>query len=211
MNLLVILISLIIIIVIFYYFNFYRYFNIRYIQNNNNSIKNYAKLDRIKCSSKIIVSMSCRPSNINEIKPMLISLLEQTIKIDEIVLNIPYTTNGGETYIVDKENEKIVNVYRCGADYETENNIIPTLLREGEYGTIIIVLDENVIYGQTFLETLLKKSLENNNCAILFNEGMLVKPEFFRKEILYDEKITNSRKYINATKIMLEYFENYRM
>jgi len=126
-------------------------------------------------------------------------------------LNIPYQTNDGEEYKINKEIEKVVSVYRCGTDYEKENNIIPTLLREGEYGTIIISLDENVIYGKKFLETLLKKSLENNNCAIMFNEGMLVKPEFFKKDILYEEKMVNIKKYIKARKITLEYYENYQI
>ena len=143
---------------------------------------------------------------------MLISLLEQTIKIDQISLNLPLRGSDGKLFeIINTDIEKVVTIHRCSIDYGQNNNIIPTLLREGEYGTIIIALDETFIYAETFLETLLRKSLENNNCAIIFNEGTLVKPEFFKKEILYDENITNVKKYIKTRTILLEYYENYRM
>lgn len=212
MNFIIILIISIFIFSVFYYFNFYRYFQIKYNSNLSDYIKKYATIKKIKCDSKIIVSISCRPNNVHCLKPLLISLLNQTVKIDQIALNIPYKTNNGIKYKIDEEFEKVVNIYRSGDDYKGENNIIPTLLREGDYGTIIISLNENVIYGETFLESLLNKSLENNNCAIFFNEGMLVKPEFFNKNILYEDKISNVKKYIKSNVIKnFEYYENYNI
>ena len=187
MNLIVILTFSILLCLVFYYFRFYRYFSIKYFHNDrfNSAIMNYASIERIQTTSKIIVSISCRPSNMHKLKPLLVSLLEQTTRIDQIALNIPYKTNNNENYPdIDKDLEKVVSVFRCGTDCESENNTIPTLLREGEYGTIIIALDENVIYGEKFLETLLKMSLKNHSSAIVFNEGMLVKPEFFKKDIV---------------------------
>ena len=169
------------------------------------------EVKKIKCYSKIIVSISCRPNNFHCLKPLLISLLNQSVKIDQIALNIPYKTNDGEKYELDKEFEQIVNIYRIGNDYQNENNIIPTLLREGEYGTIVIALNENIVYGETFLESLLNQSFENNNCAIIFNEGILVKPEFFSKNILYQDSLSNIRKYIKSSILHFEYFENYNI
>ena len=211
MNFFIIIFISVFLFLLFYYFNFYRYFQIKYNSNLSDYINQYAKVKKIKCDSKIIVSISCRPNNVHCLKPLLISLLNQSVKIDQIALNIPYKTNDGEKYELDKEFEQIVNIYRIGNDYQNENNIIPTLLREGEYGTIVIALNENIVYGETFLESLLNQSFENNNCAIIFNEGILVKPEFFSKNILYQDSLSNIRKYIKSSILHFEYFENYNI
>ena len=214
MNIVVIVLFLIFLFLVIYFFNFYRYFKLKYNPNLQDYIIKYIHKKNINIkgfNSKIIVSISCRPHNSHQLESLLASLLDQTIKIDQIALNIPYKTNDGKNYNIKKKCEDVVNIYKCGYDYGKENNIIPTILREGEYGTIVISLDENVIYGRNFLELLIKKSVENNNCTILFNEGILVKPEFFTKDILYAEKISNVQKYIKSRKIHFEYYENYKI
>ena len=45
----------------------------------------------------------------------------------------------------------------------------------------------------------------------MFNEGMLVKPEFFTRDILYAENIVSVKKYIESRKINFEYYENYKI
>jgi hypothetical protein len=214
MNSFVIILFLIFIFLLAYFFNFYRYFQIRYYPNLSEYIMKYThkKMTRIKgFNSKIIVSISCRPNNSHKLESLLASLLDQTIKIDQIAFNIPYKTKDGKDYTIKKVCEDVVSVYRCGYDYGKENNIIPTLLREGEYGTVVISLDENIIYGENFLERLILTSVQNSNCAIMFNEGMLVKPEFFTRDILYSENIANVKKFIKSRKINFEYYENYKI
>lgn len=214
MNIAFVVIFFILLVVIFYTFNFYRYFKVYFHaeKNKNEYIKNFSKKPRIKTKSKIIVSITCKPHYMKSLMPMLISIMDQNTRIDGIALNIPYKTNTGETYdnIPDCLKD-IVSIYRCH-DYGKQNNIIPTLLRESEYGTIIISLDEKVIYGKTFIKKLLKESLKNNNRAIFFNEGMLVKPEFFSADILYEDKeIPNIKRYIKAQSMLFEYYENYKI
>lgn len=211
MNSFMILLLLIFIFLLGYLFNFYRYFQIKYYPNLPQYIMKYTHKKMTSFSSKIIVSISCRPHNSHKLESLLTSLLDQTIKIDQIALNIPYKTRDGKDYKLKKVCEDVVSVYRCGNDYGKENSIIPTLLREGEYGTIIISLDENIIYGKNFLELLIQESVQNNNCAIMFNEGMLVKPEFFNRDILYAETIVNVKKFIKSRTINFEYYENYKM
>ena len=210
MNIFLILILLLFIFFLVYFFNFYRYFQLKYNSNLPGYIKKYTtmKINRPKSfNSKIIVSISCKPKNVHKMESLLASLLDQTTKIDQIALNIP----DSKKYQIKKICEDVVNVYNCGNDYGIENNIIPTLLREGDYGTIIICLDENVIYGKDFLERLINTSMENNNCAIIFNEGMLVKPEFFNKDLLYADKISNVKKFLKSRVINFEYYENYKI
>lgn len=215
MNIFMIVLFLICLSLVLYFFNFYRYFKLKYKPNLKEYVMIYALKKKTMIrgfNSKIIVSISCRPKNSHKLESLLASLLDQTLKIDQIALNIPYKTKDGQNYDdINEICEDVVNVYRCGYDYGKENNIIPTLLREGEYGTVIISLDENIIYGEDFLEKLILKSVDNNNCAIMFNEGILVKPEFFTKDFLYTERIRDMKKYIKAPKIELEYYKNYNM
>lgn len=217
MNITLVVIFLIILVIIFFTFNFNRYFQFCFNceRNKKKHIKNFSKKRRIKTKSKIIVSITCDPSKINNLMPMLVSILDQEVRIDNIVLNIPYKTKSGETYDIPDKLKEIVTIYRCHDYGGKQNNIIPTLLRESEYGTIIISLDENVIYGKTFLKKLLKESMRNNNKAFFFNDGMLVKPEFFSSDILYvendDDKVIDAKKYIKAQSILFEYYENYKI
>jgi len=218
MNITFVLIFFIILVIVFFTFNFNRYFQFCFNCENNKKkyIKKFSKKRRIKTKSKIIVSITCEPSNIKNLMPMLVSIFDQQVQIDNIALNIPHKTKHGETYDIPENLKDIVSIYSCH-DYgkKQNNNIIPTILRESEYGTIIISLDENVIYGKTFLKKLLKESMRNNNRAFFFNEGMLVKPEFFSSEILYvendDDKFIDVKKYIKAQSILFEYYENYKI
>lgn len=211
MNIWIVLITFFFIIFLFYFFDFYRFFNICFCNDMTDSIKNYSNVKKNKkCSSKIIVSLSCRPGEEYKLKKVLISLLNQTVRIDQISINIPYVSNDNKKYFIPKEYEDVAIIHKCGVDYENNNNIIHTLYREGEYGTIIIGLDENYIYGKTFLEELLNFSLNNNNYAIFFPEGMLVKPEFFQKEIIYADKINNIKKFLKAKTMNFDYLKNYR-
>ena len=67
------------------------------------------------------------------------------------------------------------------------------------------------MYNINFIKKLLRESLMNNNRAIFFNEGMLVKPEFFSTDILYEDKeIPNIKRYIKAQSMLFEYYENYQ-
>ena len=87
------------------------------------------------------------------------------------------------------------------------NSIIPLLLKEKECDTIIIGLDNNVVYGKDFLELLLDESEKNQDSVIADNNkyAILLKPEHYGCEILerdqekYDEKwfldIRRSTKY----------------
>lgn len=165
----------------------YRYIYL-HITNPEKYLKNYQNLDKADPDNKVVVSITTTPDKISKIKPVLNSILDQTVKIDQIALNIPYSYNGVD-YQIPEEFKKFVSIYRCGMDYGPGTKLIPTLLREDECGTIIITLDDDQIYGKDFIEKLIYESKKNPNNAIYINEnkcssGLLVKPEFFDANIL---------------------------
>jgi hypothetical protein len=183
----IISIILSVIMILVSYFGIIRYFTL-HIKSSEGFINNYKNLDRAD-KSRVVISFTTTPDNISKIKPMLNSILDQTVRVDQIALNIPYKYKG-KNYEIPKEYEKILSIFRFEKDYEDCAKYIPTLLREGEVGTKIIYLDDNQIYGKDFIEFLVEESNNNPDKAIYTKEnmnssgGVLIKPEFFNCNIL---------------------------
>ena len=207
-----------IIMILLSYFGIVRYFSL-HIQDSNKFVENYSKLDQADKKNKVVISFTTTPEKINKIKPMLNSLLDQTVKVDQIVLNIPYTCNG-KKYDIPEKYKDIMNIFRCGKDYGPGTNIIPTLLREGECGTKIIYLNDDQIYGKDFIETLVKAS-QNHPDKVIYTKndmdssgGVLVKPEFFNSSVINREKEYFDdnwfKNHINVDKIKISYSENFK-
>ena len=147
--------------------------------NTYDLINNYKNVK--KCTDdKVVISFSTTPENIGKIKPMLNSLLDQTAKVDQISLNLP----DGYTYDIPNECKDICNIYEVGRDYGNGNKFVPTLLRENECGTKIILVEDCYMYGNDFVETILKLSdLHPDKSIFMGNSkkdisGILIKPEF---------------------------------
>lgn len=153
-------------------------------------VNNYKNLK--KCTNdKVVLSLTTTPCKIKDITPMFNSLLDQTVKVNQISLNIPEKCND-ETYDIPAEYKDICNIYTTGKDYGIGTKYVPTLLRENECGTKIILLNDNIIYGKDFIETLLKESDNNpDKCIYVGNtfenaDGILIKPEFIT-DIIHDK------------------------
>jgi hypothetical protein len=95
-------------------------------------------------------------------KPTLISLLDQTRRVDEICINLPRKTLKGKKYKIPEWLTRLDNIriYRTDQDWGPSTKLIPTLKREN-YDTIIIVVDDDVIYGsktvQYYIDTFYKR------------------------------------------------------
>lgn len=197
------------------YFSLDRYINL-HISPIEKYTSNYDKLN--KPNKKIIISLYSSPYYISRIKPVLNSILDQTIKVNQIDLNIITNSN---TYSVPSEYEKCVNIYNSGKNYNSCTHIIPTLLREKEKNTIIIALDNDIIYGKDFLEKMIETSEKYLNNAVYYKKknrlcALLFKPVFFK----VDDIINNDAQYFDNNWIIsniinkpieLKYSENYYM
>tara|TARA_Y100000389_G_scaffold197324_1_gene231725 strand:- start:379 stop:927 length:549 start_codon:yes stop_codon:yes gene_type:complete len=172
--------------------------------------ENYSKLEYHEPKHKVIVSLYAKQDDIDRIRPVINSILDQTIKVDQIALIMENKENKLPEYLT-----KIVNVFPTGREYGKGNCIVPLLLKEKECDTIIIGLDNDVVYGKDFLEILLDESDKNQDCVIMDNNkyAILLKPEHYGCEILerdrekYDEKwfLDNTKKHK-----ILNYSENFK-
>ena len=208
----VLLLIFILILYLFYIYDIIRYISLHFESDDMKYIKNYKKLKKyMEC--RVVVSLTTTPDRIKKIKPVLKSLLDQTIKVDRIILNIPNSCNGSK-YDVPEDYKDICNVYNCGRDYGPGTKFIPTILRETSANTIIIMLDDDYIYSKDFLETILNKYKKNPDCSICTKEAMLIKPEFLDVNVIYTNKkyIDDDwiKKYIKSNIINLDYNKNLR-
>jgi hypothetical protein len=209
----IILLSLVSLMLL-YYIGLVRYF-IVHVDKFDDYVKNYNKLKKADENCKVIISFTTTPDRISQLQPMLISLLDQTVKVDQIALNLPYT-HKGQKYTIPEDYKKLLNVFKVGKDYGPGTKLLPTLLREGEVGTKIIYIDDDYIYGKDFIETIVNESIKNPTTAIHTKNRKfaLVKPEFFNKDVINhemdyfdDEWIIN---HITSQKQQFTYNQNYK-
>ena len=176
-------------------------------------IRNYSKLDKADSKNRVVVSLMVFPDRLDKIKPIISSLLDQTVKIDEISINLPYKDmKKVPAYLKD-----IVKIYGHSVDYKDVSALIPVLLRERDKNTKIIILKDDKIYGKDFIETLVEESNKNPFKPIVVNKnftnGILIKSNFFDTSVCnYDDKSDYStwlnKKLLKNTK-NLKYNENY--
>lgn len=200
------------VMILFSYFGITRYLTL-HMKSSEDFVKNYSKLPKAS-KGRVVVSFTTTPDRIKKLKPMINSILDQTVKVDQIALVIPYKYKG-KTYDVPEYLKDVVNVFPSGKDYGQGTKLIPILLREKECGTVIIALNDDRVYGIDFVEVMLGESEESPDSVIIEKGGtaMLVKPEHYgcdvinrEKEKFQDEWFTNHAKK-NKT---INYGENYK-
>lgn len=201
------------IIILSSYFGFSRCLEL-YITNSHKYIKNYSLLPN-KNKNRIVISFTTTPQNIQKIKPMINSILDQTIKVDFIALVLPYKYNN-QKYTIPNYIKDVANIIPSSKNYEKATKIIPMLLREKDADAIIIALDDNVIYGQDFIYTFIEESKKYPDTVLTDKKGyaILFKPKYFDVDV-YDRKKTDfdMNWFISKAKNhkVIDYTENYRI
>ena len=159
----------------------------RYIALHTSSsekyVIDYSKLPKADKNCKVVISLTTTPDKIDKIRPMIRSILDQTVKVDQITLNIPYSSDG-DTFEIPDDYKDCMNVFRCGKDYGAGCKYIPTLLREGEEDTKIICLQDDYAYGKDMIESLVDTSNKNPNSSVHSVGAILIKPAFFDMNVI---------------------------
>lgn len=152
---------------------FWRYLRFKYwdMKPNITSRSSYKK------ETRIVITMTTIPERINKMHPTIASLLDQSIKADEIALNLPWKTRKGKSYDIPKWLSEIkeVKIYRVNEDEGPATKLLPTLRRETNPDTKILVVDDDVIYNSKTLEKLLKVH-DKRKCAVT-QYGIVLQPD----------------------------------
>lgn len=197
----------------FSYFGITRYFGC-HIKNSNNYIQKYNKLPKAS-EGRVVISFSVNTNKFNKLKPFINSILDQTVKVDLIAMIIP--DDGRDIdYVIPDYIKDFAVIFHTGRGYGKGTKLIPMLLREKECDTTIITLDENIVYGQDFIYSLLEESKNYPESVLTDKKGtfMLSKPEHFDCDVIdrendsldndwFLQKASNSK--------IFNYRENYKI
>jgi hypothetical protein len=170
------------------------------------------KKKRVSCKERVIVSLTTTPYRMKKIKPMVRSIMDQSVRIDQIALNIPNQTDN-DKWDIPENLENLINVYHTGRSYGRGTRCIPTVLRETDAKTIIILLDDYFIYEYDFIEKLIEE-YQRNPGICLYNKGfILIQSDFVKEEIVdITREDVNDKllmKYIKVPKKKLNRFNVY--
>ena len=191
------------------YFGIVRYFQL-HIKSSEEFVAGYRSLPKAS-GERVIISFAPTAEQLTKIQPVLNSVLDQTVRVDQIALVVP---EGQEdqvpTYI-----REIANVFPAGRDYGLGTRLIPILLREKECGTTIVGLESNVVYGKDFIEVLTDEAESNPGSIVIDRKhyAILVKPDYYGCDMLDDTKESYTENWFRqqATGAKeVDYAENYR-
>ena len=158
---------------------------VRYVSINGNEKGDLLRLDReykniprvkSKMGTKVVVSLTTIPDRINKLIPTLSSIYNQTVRVDEIRLNIPYVSRRGKKYEIPTYLKlcKYIKVKRVAKDLGPSTKLLPTV-RDEEKDTRIIVIDDDQIYGSYFIEKLVETFEEKKGKVAVTNYGAKIK------------------------------------
>ena len=203
---------LILIALIIWTYNLYRYAFLHTKMADEHIMNHYMKKKRVSCKERVIVSLTTTPYRMKKIKPMVRSIMDQSVRIDQIALNIPSQTEN-DKWDIPENLENLINIYHTGRSYGRGTRCIPTLLRETDAKTIIILLDDYFIYEYDFIEKLIDEYKRNPGVCI-YNKGFILLQSDYVKEEIVDitrEDVNDKllMKYIKVPKKKLGSFNVY--
>src|SRR6266481_7343400 len=123
---------------------------------------------------RVIASLSTVPDRINNLRPTIRSLLNQTRPPDEIVLAIPeFSIREKRPYVVPKYLLRLprVRILHCVKDWGPATKFIPAVREElaaARYSSLIMVVDDDRIYPRDVLETYLHYNKQLPDAALCF-------------------------------------------
>ena len=140
-----------------------------YTWGTGSYVERYQSLDSMS-TDRVTIVIATTPNRLSKLEPVVRSLLDQTVKVDSISIVIPNNPN----FPVPESLADAVSVVRCGVDRgPVLNAILSTLSRESSAGTRAIIVRDNVIYGKTYVETLLDREGDDRVC-IKAPDGLLI-------------------------------------
>lgn len=124
---------------------------------------------------RVVASLTTMPDRYFKIVKTLQTLNDQTYKLDAIYLGLPYKSRrlGIEYGEVPDEIKKLCTIVRC-EDYGPITKIVAGIIKEDDPNTVIITFDDDMIYPNNMVESLIKHHKKYPDSAI-GSSGMLLK------------------------------------
>lgn len=121
--------------------------------------------NRSNCEKKIVVSLTSFPARINKVNIVIESLLNQTIKPDKIILWL-----SKEQFEYDKLPLKLLQYIRRGLEIQIVSGDLKSHKKyfyafKKYPNDIVILVDDDIVYEPTFIETLIEGIDKNTVCC----------------------------------------------
>jgi len=123
---------------------------------------------------RVVVTCTTLPDRYHLLVKMLESLHAQTIKPNQIYLTLPYTAKRlNKEYGPLPSTLPVCKVVRTKVDYGPMTKLYGALLHEQDPNTLIITVDDDIVYPPNFIEIFLAKHLLKPNACIT-GTGVLI-------------------------------------
>jgi len=169
---------IVLIYIVLEYYGIIRYYKLHWFSTEK-YVKSYSSLEKAD-KNKVVLTFSCPVEKLKNLKPFINSLLDQTVKVDEIALTIPFkNVDKIPAYL-----SEILTVDGYSKDYGDKSCMICPILRETEANTKIIIVDPDMVYSKEFVQDMVDESNKNPD-KIVYGKGkdpkfgILIKPGFF--------------------------------
>tara|TARA_R110002072_G_scaffold45565_5_gene126916 strand:- start:118095 stop:119051 length:957 start_codon:yes stop_codon:yes gene_type:complete len=169
----IVIIVIVVFLVLCINFNLFRYRRLQILDNIFELDRNYtSNRKRISCSHKVVITFTTIPDRLNLIYPTIASLFDQSVCVDDIILNVPRISRKGQPYIIPEWMASLTNltINWVETDEGPATKLLPTLRKERSANgvintTRIIVVDDDNIYHQRTIEKLLQDFEYHNNSS----------------------------------------------
>lgn len=193
--------------IILTYFGIVRYISI-HCRSPESWIESFQKLEKAGTKGeRVVANITIKnKSDLEKLPKAVASLLNQTLRIDEIGVNLPKSLGP-----LPKGLDKIVRTYPISLTTCEKDDCLPSVLREGNINTLIINVQPDIVYGIDYIEDLIDLSVQNPDTVIVDKKKqiLLIKPSFICPETL-DEHNNLAKSCSKASgKTTLNYKENY--
>jgi len=186
------------------YYQVYRYISL-YFSDLDKYFEKYKDLKRL-VEENVVLIIDFNTSTKKQIDLLLKSILDQTFAVTDI-------------YFINKNmNEEQLSYYKekgikilSGDKNIYYDAVIKACKKVTDCNTVVVALDESIIYGKDFIEILLRENSKKPLTLLQNKNGVLFKPDFFKTSIVDSNKDINIVDYLNDN-IEIEninYNENY--
>eukprot|EP00966_Prymnesium_polylepis_P003767 85778-Prymnesium_polylepis.1 len=117
----------------------------------------------------VVLSLTTTPQRLVTLAPTLQSILSQTVTADKVYLNIPrFSRRHNREYKVPASVSALPIEINWCEEYGPATKLIPTLQKEKEPTTVILSIDDDMLYPHGHIETLLNALQQWPHAAYCF-------------------------------------------
>ena len=165
-----------IIVSILVYFGIIRFIKLYMSKSTEKYIEKYTDLPFVSKKRVVVVLSVQNETQLKNILPTINSLLDQTVRVNQLFLVLPCNTE----YDIPENLKKILTVITPGKIYDEQyQDIITILQREKEKEIFIIKASNSIIYGNEFIENIIETAESNPDSVIKDNSNsfLIIKPD----------------------------------